>query len=232
MDCFAAALLAMTLRDSRHDQHRSRHQQPRRRPRQETRRPAHHRRRLAAGARRRDAVRGRRKRLGQVGDVADRDGPAAKGRAGADRRQHQAGRRGTAHRHRPAPAPAARHQDGDDLSGADDRAQPGGPGRPPDRRGLARPYRSRRARPSPEDPGDDGACPAARRGAHLRLLSAPAVGRPAPAHHDRDGAGARTQAADRGRADHRARRHHAEADPDPDPRPAARSRHRRAVHHP
>jgi ABC-type arginine transport system ATPase subunit len=66
----------------------------------------------------------------------------------------------------------------------------------------------------------------------FRLLSAPAVGRPAPAHHDRDGAGAGAEAADRGRADHGARRHHAKADPHADPRPAARSRHRGAVHHP
>ena len=42
-------------------------------------------------------------------------------------------------------AAIARHHHGDDLSGADDRAQSGGAGRPPDRRGAARPYRSRRA---------------------------------------------------------------------------------------
>ena len=97
---------------------------------------------------------------------------------------------------------------------------------------LARPYRSRRARTAPEDSGDDGTGAAARGRTYLRLLSAPAVGRPAPAHHDRDGAGARTQTPDRGRADHGARRHHAKADPDADPRPATRSRHRGAVHHP
>ena len=50
----------------------------------------------------------------------------------------------------------------------------------------------------------------------LRLLPAPALGRPAPAHHDRDGADARAGAADRRRADHRARRHHAGADPEAD----------------
>ena len=87
-------------------------------------------------------------------------------------------------------------------------------------------------RAAPAHPRHDGAGAAARGRAHLRLLSAPAVRRPAPAHHDRDGAGAGAETADRGRADHRARRHHAEADPDPDPRPAARSRHRGAVHHP
>ena len=121
---------------------------------------------------------------------------------------------------------------GDDLPGADDGAQSGGAGRPPDRRGAARPYRSRRPRAAQAHPRHDGAGAAARGRAHLRLLPAPPLRRPAPAHHDRDGAGARTETPDRGRADHRARRHHAEADPDPDPRPAARSRHRGAVHHP
>jgi hypothetical protein len=104
----------------------------------------------------------------------------------------------------------ARHADGDDLSGADDGAQPGGA------RSAARstrccasiPISDARARRQ-KDSGDDGACPAARRGADLFILPAPAVGRTAPAHHDRDGAGARAQIADRGRADHRARRHHA-----------------------
>ena len=47
-------------------------------------------------------------------------------------------------------------------------------------------------------------------------LPAPAVRRTAPARHDRDGAGLRAEAADRRRADHRARRD----DPGPDPRPA------------
>ena len=46
-----------------------------------------------------------------------------------------------------------------------------------------------------------------------RRLSAPAVGRHAPARHDRHGAGLRARAADRRRADHGARRHHPGADP-------------------
>ena len=62
-------------------------------------------------------------------------------------------------------------------------------------------------------------------------LPAPALRRPAPAHHDRDGAGARAGAADRRRADHRARRDHAGADPEADAGPAGAPRHRRAVHH-
>ena len=60
----------------------------------------------------------------------------------------------------------------------------------------------------------------ARARAHDRVVPAPALGRPAPAHHDRDGAGARSRAADRRRADDRARRHHAGADPRADPRAA------------
>ena len=57
----------------------------------------------------------------------------------------------------------------------------------------------------------------ARSRADDRRLSAPALRRPAPAHHDRGGAGARSGAADRRRADHRARRHHAGADPQAHP---------------
>jgi ABC-type dipeptide/oligopeptide/nickel transport system ATPase component len=64
---------------------------------------------------------------------------------------------------------------------------------------------------------NDGAGAAARGRAHFRILSAPAVGRPAPAHHDRDGAGAGAEAADRGRADHGARRHHPKANSHVDP---------------
>ena len=71
---------------SEHQRRRPRHRQSRRRPRQEPRQPARDRRRLAAGARGRDAVPGRRKRLGQIGDVADGDGPAAEGLAGPVRR--------------------------------------------------------------------------------------------------------------------------------------------------
>ena len=63
-------------------------------------------------------------------------------------------------------------------------------------------------------------------------LSARTVGRPAPARHDRDGAGARSKASDRRRADHRARRHDPGADPEADPRPAAAPQDRGHVHHP
>ena len=63
-------------------------------------------------------------------------------------------------------------------------------------------------------------------------ISAPALGRHAPARDDRHGAGLQSQGADRRRADHRARRHHPGADPRPDPRPAARARHRGDPDHP
>ena len=49
----------------------------------------------------------------------------------------------------------------------------------------------------------------------LELLPAPDVGRPVPARHDRHGHRLQPEAADRRRADHRARRHHPEADPRP-----------------
>ena len=52
-----------------------------------------------------------------------------------------------------------------------------------------------------------------RAGHAARPVSAPALGRPAPARHDRDGADVRSRTADRRRADHGARRHGAGADP-------------------
>ena len=63
------------------------------------------------------------------------------------------------------------------------------------------------------------------RAAH-RAVSARAVGRHAPARHDRHGAGLRSQAADRRRADHGARRHRAGADPRPDAPAQGQDRHR------
>ena len=63
-------------------------------------------------------------------------------------------------------------------------------------------------------------------------LSASIVRRPAPARHDRDGARQRAGSADRGRADHRARRHRAGADPGAAGRDPRAARHEPAVHHP
>ena len=54
-----------------------------------------------------------------------------------------------------------------------------------------------------------------RRGEPPRRLPAPVLGRDAPAGDDRHRARLQPQGADRGRADHRARRHHPGADPRP-----------------
>ena len=78
----------------------------------------------------------------------------------------------------------------------------------------------------------------ARPGAHPRAgaarqgISAPALGRHAPARHDRHGAGLQSQGADRRRADHGARRHHPGADPRADRRTAARVQRRGDPDHP
>ena len=71
-----------------------------------------------------------------------------------------------------------------------------------------------------------------RAGAARRRLSAPALGRPAPARDDRDGAGLPAEAADRRRADDRARRDDPGADPGAARRAAARDGHGAALHHP
>ena len=63
-------------------------------------------------------------------------------------------------------------------------------------------------------------------------ISAPALGRHAPARDDRDGARLQSEAADRRRADHGARRDHPGADPRPDARPEAPRRRRHHPHHP
>ena len=65
-----------------------------------------------------------------------------------------------------------------------------------------------------------------------RRLSAPALRRHAPARHDRHGAGLRSQAPDRRRADHGARRHHPGADPRPAARPARAHGHGDHADHP
>ena len=69
-------------------------------------------------------------------------------------------------------------------------------------------------------------------GAPRARLSAPALGRHAPARDDRHGAVVQSQGADRRRADHRARRHHPGADPRPDARAAGHARHRDHPDHP
>ncbi len=149
-----------------------------------------------------------------------------------DRGRDPARRRGRARGEPGAAARAALHAHGDDLPGADDRAQSGHALRRPDRRGAGHPHAG--------SPRPRGARRCWRSSRAVRLpdpvrmiavVPAPALRRPAAAHHDRDGAGARARAAHRRRADHRARRDHAGADPRAHPRADARARHRRAVHH-
>ena len=120
----------------------------------------------------------------------------------------------------------------DDLPGADVEPQPGLHDRRADLRG---------ADPAPEAQPrrrDEARLRAARGGADPRprgaaaAVSAPALGRPAPAGDDRDGARQPARRADRRRADHRARRDGAGADPAPDRRPEGALRHGRAADHP
>ena len=89
---------------------------------------------------RRDRLRRRRIGLGQVRHRPRRHGAAAEGtrsRPAAD----PARGRGPAGRRRVAAARAALHAHGDDLPGADDRAQSGHALRRPDRRGARDPHR-------------------------------------------------------------------------------------------
>src|SRR5229473_5682948 len=115
--------------------------------------------------------------------------------------------------------------DRDDLSGADDLAEPRVHGRGSDCRSRhypSAPVAWRRAGPRDRDaaPGRHSRPRRAR-----RPLPPSAVGRHAPARHDRDGARVSPQGLDRGRTDDRARRD----DSGPDPRaprpPAARAGH-------
>ena len=163
-------------------------------------------------ARRRRRVGLRQVRHRAVDPAADRDA------AGPDRRRaHPLRGQGSARARRARDARDPRQPDRDDLPGADDVAQPGAHRRRPDRRGgaaapeqvaaEARAARDRDARARRHS----GARRARRR------VSAPALGRHAAARDDRDGARVRARAADRRRADHRARRH----DPGADPRAAA-----------
>ena len=100
------------------------------------------------------------------------------------------------------------------VPGADDEPQSGALHRLPDRGGLApasRPWpRKRRA---PAVARDAAPCRHRRAGAPARPISPSALGRPAPAGDDRHGACLPAPAADRRRADDRARRHHPGADP-------------------
>ena len=115
----------------------------------------------------------------------------------------------------PAGDPWAAHRHR--VPGSHDVAQPRLHGRPPARRGRARPSPAGQAagrgpcRRTPRAGVDQ------RRGEAAQGLPARALRRAAPAGDDRDGAGQRSRPAHRRRADHRPRRH----DPGPDPRRAA-----------
>ena len=133
-------------------------------------------------------------------------------------------------RGRPAQDPRQRHRD--DLPGPAVLAAPLLQGRDADRRGRARaPRRLEGAGLGPR--GRDalaGRHPGAAQA--RRRLPARVLGRHAPARDDRDGAGQRPEAADRRRADDRARRDRPGADPRADRDAAERVRHRGRRHHP
>ncbi len=104
--------------------------------------------------------------------------------------------------------------------------------RRPDRRGPAHPFRhgegrAPRARARTAAAGGNPPARGSDRPLHVRVLR-----RHAPARHDRDGAGLQSVAADRRRADHRARRDDPGGDPRPDQAAAGRARHGGDVHHP
>ena len=115
---------------------------------------------------------------------------------------------------------------GDDLPGADDQPQSVLHRRLPDRGDAAPASRrwiaSRRTRRAIELLEQVG-IPAPE--SRLSRLSAPALRRHEPARHDRHGDRLQSEAADRRRADHRARRDHPGADPRSAAVAAARARH-------
>ena len=181
---------------------------------------------------RRDA--GHRGRIGlrQVSDVAVDHAPGAQPARPHRRRRDQARRPQSPRPARERDARRARRCRVDDLPGADDQPQSGADrgradhrGDPPAPTGQCR----RGARPRPRDAAA-GQDPLARDAA--RRVSAPALGRHAPARHDRHGAGLRSQDPDRRRADHGARRHHPGADPRPAARPARAHGHGHHADHP
>ena len=134
------------------------------------------------------------------------------------------------HRRGDAQDPRPRHRD--DLPGADDLAQPGAQDRAADHGAAHHPPRHGRCE------GARAGDRAADAGRHhrprepARPVSAPALGRHAPARDDRHRACLQSQAPDRRRAHHRARRHHPGADPGADEGPLAPARRGGRHHHP
>ncbi len=141
---------------------------------------------------RRDRLPGRRVGIGKVDHLAGDHGPAprpAESDAGRDQPpgpEPSAADAGAAAR----PAGLAHRHD---LPGADDGAQPGPARRRSDHGGAGASYQAH-GRPAQgpchrhHAPGSPSRCRA-----HFHQLSASTVGRPAPAHHDRDGARPRSR---------------------------------------
>ena len=174
----------------------------------------------------------RRVRVGEVGvGPLGPEAPALSGGASPLGQHSLQGPRPDARlRERDAAGAGRRHHHG--VPGADELAQPAAHDRAAGRRdreaapqavgaGGARAH-ARDARPRRP----------ARCGAPPRRLSAPALGRAAPARHDRDGARERARPVHRRRADDGARRHRAGADPEAPRRNESAPRHGDAVHHP
>ncbi len=129
-----------------------------------------------------------------------------------------------------APGAGWRHRYG--VPGTDDLAQSRPDDRAPDHRDDR--AASRRRRRGGTAPGDRASGPGRhrRRRAPPQAIPASALGRHAPAHHDRDRAGLRPQADHRRRADDRARRDDPGADPRVDAAIDPPARRRADHHHP
>ena len=145
---------------------------------------------------------------------------------GAGRRR----RRDGPHRRRSAPGAWAAGRL--PRPGLDGGAQPGAARRPPGGRGVrdARRRRARRRPPTGGRAARSGRDPAGGRG--RRHVPARALGRHAPAGHDRDGARPALAAPHRRRADDRARRDRAGRDPGPGRGAPGRARRHVPVDHP
>ena len=168
------------------------------------------------------------------GQVRHRPGPcapaAATGCQLSDRRDFVSRSR-RAEDDRRGAARDARRERHHGVPGADDLAQSAAHHRAPDRRDHRAASRPRRGHEKAHRRAFD-------RGRHrrpgraARRLSAPALGRTAPARDDRHGARQPPGPLDRRRADDRPRRHRAGADPEATEGPAAEDGHGDAVHHP
>ncbi len=152
----------------------------------------------------------------------------AQGHPREDQRRDLARRRRAGRGEQGAGPGAARRPDGDDLPGPAVGPAPVLHGRLPDRRGLPRPQR--RLEEGGEDPRHRDARPGRHphAGQARRRLPAPVLRRHAAAGDDRDGAVLQPRAADRRRADDRARRDGAGADPRADDATCRRSSARRS----